>query len=138
MRSSQVKLMQRILSALGFLTADSATGYYGNATVGAVKKFQLENNLVNAKNPNFGFAGPATRKKMNEVYEVWYMQNGFAPRSFSEEGGGGTSASNAALVASDATRQAKIEEIKKQIQILQAAVLKLVERLGEVIKSRKS
>lgn len=58
--SPDVLELQKILVAKGFLAADGATGYFGQMTFAAVKKYQQANGI----DPT-GFVGPATRAKLN-------------------------------------------------------------------------
>ncbi len=45
-KNQEVKQVQTVLKKLGFFTYSKATGYYGNITVNAVKKFQRKNGLA--------------------------------------------------------------------------------------------
>jgi peptidoglycan hydrolase-like protein with peptidoglycan-binding domain len=45
------------------------TGYFGQLTKKAVQKFQLNYKVVGSKNdPGFGFVGPKTRAKLQEIF----------------------------------------------------------------------
>jgi peptidoglycan hydrolase-like protein with peptidoglycan-binding domain len=60
-RSDEVKALQDTLKALGHLDPSiSSTGYFGNLTAAAVKKFQTANGISPV-----GFVGPATRAALN-------------------------------------------------------------------------
>jgi peptidoglycan hydrolase-like protein with peptidoglycan-binding domain len=61
-RGDQVKALQQILVNVGLLTADNATGYFGNATLAAVKNLQIQKGL-----PAVGTVGPMTREVINKT-----------------------------------------------------------------------
>ncbi len=63
MTSEEVKLLQALLASDKTLYPEqSVTGYYGKNTVKAIKRFQKKHGL-----PETGFAGPATREKLNQL-----------------------------------------------------------------------
>lgn len=63
MNNNEVKLLQEKLKALGFFAADfEVTGYYGNLTIAAVKKFQSAYGISPV-----GYVGPNTRNKLNSL-----------------------------------------------------------------------
>ena len=43
------------------------TGYFGPATLAAVKKFQVKYGIASSGNPGYGLVGPKTRAKLNEL-----------------------------------------------------------------------
>lgn len=59
-RGSEVTALQRSLIRLGFLGADSATGYFGNLTRAAVAAYQKAHGISAV-----GYVGPATRAALN-------------------------------------------------------------------------
>lgn len=63
MSGTDVKTLQTQLSAKGYLTA-SATGYFGPATLAAVKKFQCDNKVV-CSGSSFGIVGPKTQAALS-------------------------------------------------------------------------
>ncbi len=69
--NAQVSALQRLLATDRTLYPEGiVSGYYGPLTREAVKRFQLRYSLVNLATTDpslIGFAGPATRAKMNEV-----------------------------------------------------------------------
>ncbi len=60
---TDVKALQTQLIAKGYLTA-AATGYFGPATLAAVKKFQCAQNIV-CSGTSFGIAGPRTQAALS-------------------------------------------------------------------------
>lgn len=70
-----VKNLQKVLNANGFMIAASGLGsvgnettYFGALTKAAVVKFQLANGLIaSAADPAAGFVGPKTRAKLAEL-----------------------------------------------------------------------
>lgn len=56
-----VLLLQNFLKEKGYLKAEP-NGYFGEQTLGAVRTFQRDNNLVSA-----GFVGPLTRETINKL-----------------------------------------------------------------------
>ena len=64
MRGDDVRMLQTVLAAKGFLTEDSVTGYFGALTEKAVQEFQQRENILTSGSPHengFGNAGPRTR-----------------------------------------------------------------------------
>jgi spore germination protein YaaH len=61
-----VVAMQTHLIARGYLPTGSNTGYFGNATLIALKKFQCDQKIVcaNSALPGYGVYGPQTRAKL--------------------------------------------------------------------------
>lgn len=66
---SEVSLVQ------GWLSQDTAiypeglvTGYFGQLTLSAVKKFQVKHGIVTEADPGYGWVGPKTRAKLIEIY----------------------------------------------------------------------
>jgi peptidoglycan hydrolase-like protein with peptidoglycan-binding domain len=57
---SDVLELQKRLASLGFFTGD-ATGYFGNITAAAVKKFQAAHGI-----PATGYVGSITRAALNQ------------------------------------------------------------------------
>lgn len=63
--SNNVKMLQKALFDLGYLTEDKITGYYGEATENAVKKFQKDNGISAT-----GVAAKQTIEKINSLSNV--------------------------------------------------------------------
>ncbi|MBI5456735.1 peptidoglycan-binding protein [Candidatus Kaiserbacteria bacterium] len=56
--------LQRYLVTNGYLTADSVTGFFGDTTDAAVRRFQLDRGIVHGgttRTTGIGIVGPATR-----------------------------------------------------------------------------
>lgn len=71
LRSGEVKTLQSFFIQQGYLSADSATGYFGVLTQGAVQKFQCAQNIVCSGSPRdtgWGFVGAKTRTALNALY----------------------------------------------------------------------
>ncbi|MBR6764887.1 MAG: peptidoglycan-binding protein [Clostridia bacterium] len=60
--SNNVKLLQQALVQMGYLAEDKVTGYYGDVTEAAVKKFQKENGISQT-----GTAAKLTIEKINTI-----------------------------------------------------------------------
>ncbi len=60
--SANVKLLQQVLSDMGYLAEDKVTGYYGDVTEAAVKKFQKENGISQT-----GTVAKLTIEKINTI-----------------------------------------------------------------------
>lgn len=58
-RSDEVKAIQERLAKLGYLAAEDSTGYYGDKTLAAVKRFQERNGLIAD-----GAIGPETKSRI--------------------------------------------------------------------------
>lgn len=63
MSGADVKMLQTQLAAKGYLSA-SATGYFGPATLAAVKKFQCATKIV-CSGTSYGIAGPKTQAALS-------------------------------------------------------------------------
>jgi peptidoglycan hydrolase-like protein with peptidoglycan-binding domain len=70
-QTAEVKILQTLLARDPSVYPEGlVTGYYGDATVRAVQRFQSKYGLISSGSPNtngYGLAGPATRAKINEV-----------------------------------------------------------------------
>jgi peptidoglycan hydrolase-like protein with peptidoglycan-binding domain len=70
-RTEEVKILQTLLASDPSVYPEAlVTGYYGEATVRAVQKFQSKYGIISSGSPTttgYGLAGPATRAKINEV-----------------------------------------------------------------------
>ncbi len=58
-RSDEVKAIQERLATLGYMAAEDSTGYYGDKTLAAVKRFQERNGLIAD-----GAIGPETKNRI--------------------------------------------------------------------------
>lgn len=75
MSSVDVKYLQIFLntdadtkvSLSGAGSPGNETMMFGNATLAAVKKFQVKHGVADASNPGYGLVGPATRAKLNSL-----------------------------------------------------------------------
>lgn len=73
---AQVKVLQQMLNqdadtqvaSSGAGSPGKETTYFGNATVAAVKKFQLKWGIAKPGDPGYGNPGPMTRAKLNALY----------------------------------------------------------------------
>lgn len=65
MKNDEVARLQTFLKDKGYFTYPEITGFYGPATVSAVKKFQIANNI-----DALGNVGPLTRAKLNELISL--------------------------------------------------------------------
>jgi len=63
------------------------TNYFGKLTQTAVKKFQLKYGLATETSPGYGYVGPLTRKKLNELQtsENYLEGNYFSPNESESE-----------------------------------------------------
>ena len=74
-RNESVKVLQQVLNSdpdtsiasSGVGSTGRETIYFGPATQAAVQKFQVKYGLAGPGDPGYGFVGPATRAKLNEV-----------------------------------------------------------------------
>lgn len=70
LRNDQVKTLQTILAQRGYLASTNATGFFGNLTLEAVKKFQCDNGVVCTGTPGttgWGFVGAKTRAALSKL-----------------------------------------------------------------------
>ena len=51
------------------------TGYYGQLTKQAVQKLQIKYNITNQSDSAYGYVGPKTRKVLNLLQQINYLQN---------------------------------------------------------------
>lgn len=74
-RSESVRSLQQVLNsdpdtqiaASGVGSVGVETNYFGPATQAAVQKFQVRYGIAGPGDPGYGFVGPATRAKLNEI-----------------------------------------------------------------------
>ena len=68
MRNSEVSTLQKVLAQdPGVYPEGSITGYFGPATLRAVKAFQVKYSIAKKGDLGFGLVGPATREKINSL-----------------------------------------------------------------------
>lgn len=67
LRNAQVLSLQLLLVQNGDLLPEYTTGYFGNLTLTAVKKFQCDQNVVCTGGAGWGLVGPKTRKALNSL-----------------------------------------------------------------------
>ena len=70
LRTAGVKTLQLFFVKQGYLSASSATGFFGALTQKAVQKFQCDEDIVCAGDPGatgWGFVGAKTRKALNAL-----------------------------------------------------------------------
>lgn len=76
MSDPEVMWLQKALKLLGYFPSTvNPTMFFGNITKQAVQKFQIENGIVSSGSPSttgFGRLGPATMKKLNDIFSVTY------------------------------------------------------------------
>lgn len=95
--TEQIKQIQAWLVALKYLAKENQTGIYDDATIIAVKAFQLENNL-----PVTGEMDDATYKLLKQKGEAAASGNGNGSASFNRSGSGSGAAAGAGAAAQDA------------------------------------
>jgi peptidoglycan hydrolase-like protein with peptidoglycan-binding domain len=68
LRHSDVSELQKSLLRFKDIYPEGiVTGYFGPATERAVKRFQEKYSLAKIGDPAYGFVGPKTRAKLNEI-----------------------------------------------------------------------
>lgn len=67
LRSTQVENLQSLLAQNGYLAPVYATGFFGNLTLGALRKFQCAENIVCTGGAGWGLVGPKTRAVLNTL-----------------------------------------------------------------------
>lgn len=98
LKGDDVTCIQRFLSKTGDYTYGEITGFYGEATVSAVKRFQARNGIVSSGNANttgYGAIGPKTRTFLS-TYRTPTTDDDVPkpkPRKPRSGGGGGGSSS---------------------------------------------
>lgn len=101
MKDKEVTILQNFLIGKNLLSSDSATGNFGPATQAALKKYQCQQSIVCTGAPlstGYGAAGPKTRGIINQAMGATGQSSGSA--------------------LSDAERQALIQAITAQLQVL--------------------
>ena len=74
--SPDVKNLQSLLSNYPDIYPEQKiTGYFGSLTKQAVQKLQLKYNITNETDKAFGLVGPKTRKVLNLLEQINYLQN---------------------------------------------------------------
>ncbi len=119
MSNSNIKRLQQLLNSdsdtavalSGVGSAGQETEYYGSLTGEAVQKFQMKYGVVNsASDVGYGYVGPKTRAKLNEIF------GSVTPAAPAE------SSSNAPIPATPADTsalEAQIQSMIEQVQLLQ-------------------
>ncbi len=82
MESGEVKTLQEKLAEMGYLSNDNVTGYYGDKTEAAVKKFQKEHDI----SPT-GVAAKLTIEKINELSNITKLSTDRTYKSGDEDAG---------------------------------------------------
>ncbi len=107
-RGDDVVLLQKTLISLGYLSSDSATGYFGPLTLSAVKKYQQDKDIAGSGDRGWGNVGPQTRAHFANLSSI--------------------TTSNSLTLAQKAAIQAQINallslvtKLIQQLQTLQAA-----------------
>jgi len=74
--SPEVKTLQQLLSNYSDIYPEQKiTGYFGPLTKQAVQKLQLKYNITNQSDKAFGLVGPKTRKVLNLLEQINYLQS---------------------------------------------------------------
>jgi len=117
------KALQDFLEAKGFLIMPRgvAKGYFGAMTRNAVKQFQKVNNIVKEGEPGYGDVGPKTRSKLNELAVAPVVPATPAVPATPVV----PTASVIKPTMSSATRVALIDNLLKQIAVLQELLKQL-------------
>ena len=69
-RGAQVTILQTFLAQDPQIYPEAAiTGYFGNATMQAVGRFQERYSISSPNDPNYGYVGPGTRAKINSLLQ---------------------------------------------------------------------
>ena len=76
MSGSDVKRLQQLLNSdsdtkiaeSGIGSFGNETEYFGSLTEKAVQKFQTKYNIAKSGDSGYGYVGPKTRAKLNEVF----------------------------------------------------------------------
>lgn len=114
-----VRVLQSFLVNNGYMTPDNITGFFGPITENAVKRFQSDQGIVSsgtALSTGYGFVGPTTKAKINQL-----LANTT-----------GSVASNAKSLSPQA-----VAAIKAQIALLQEQVLQLLKKLQAMQASNR-
>lgn len=71
LRSDDVARLQELLATKPEIYPEGlVTGYFGLLTLKAVQKFQLQYKIIdNQSDPGFGYVGPKTREKLQEIFK---------------------------------------------------------------------
>ena len=114
MKNADVKRLQTLLATDPALYPEGITsGYFGSLTKAAIGRFQMKYSLVSSKSDvAYGYVGPKTRKKLQDVYGggTGMLSPTPAPTS-----GGSLSESDAASVNS---LKAQIDALQKLLDQL--------------------
>ena len=72
----EVKNLQTLLSNYPDIYPEQKiTGYYGSLTKQAIQKLQIKYNITDESDKAFGLVGPKTRKVLNLLEQINYLQN---------------------------------------------------------------
>jgi peptidoglycan hydrolase-like protein with peptidoglycan-binding domain len=123
MSNSDIKRLQQLLNsdpdtrvaASGAGSPGNETNYFGSLTEKAVQKFQLKYGVVmNSSDPGYGYVGPKTRAKLQEVFSG----QSSAPASQITPTSEADSQSGEEQVSEEL--EAMIKQLEEQVKALQA------------------
>lgn len=80
--SNEVKVLQQKLADMGYLASDKVTGYYGDVTEAAVKKFQKEHGISST-----GVAAKLTIERINELSNITKLDEDRVYKAGDEDSG---------------------------------------------------
>lgn len=115
MSDESVRVLQSMLSKDSEIYPEGRiSGFYGSATVRAVKRFQKKYNLISDTSSSasgFGVAGPRTRRKLVEIF-----------------GGGATSQSSSSNVLNAPNLRNNFTVSNEQVEILKKILIELMKK----------
>lgn len=120
MRDDQVRALQQLLASDPEIYPEgTASGYYGQATTRAVRKFQLKYGVIQSENEaGNGRVGPKTLLKIQEVFGAPVPVSAPVPVPSTA-----APPASSPVAAAPATESAQLKAVQEQIQALQAKLI---------------
>ena len=76
LENEDVRNLQKVLSQYPDIYPEALiTGYFGQLTKQAVQRLQIKYNIANQSDSAYGYVGPKTRKVLNLLEQINYLQN---------------------------------------------------------------
>lgn len=128
LKNDDVTKLQELLKSDSSLYPEGlVTGYFGPATLRALQRFQEKHKLAVPGDLGYGYAGPKTRAKLNELLEFGAGSSGVVPPGLLSAPGVQNKSATAAQSAPSSEKEKSVKNMLNEIKVLQ-------QKLDELIK----